>query len=120
MITLHDVHKQGSEAVKAAVMAFGARHPLDRTVRRAGPDWHLTVQPVGPNWHLAEQHFTRLIEIIMGAASLRDRAATAVQRAENEAVHFLLSVSDVPGYRCPICVRHQAPVVSPGPTLEAT
>ncbi|MFH9264888.1 hypothetical protein ACH4KN_11590 [Streptomyces sp. NPDC017546] len=109
MITLHDVHKQGSEAVKAAVMAFGARHPLDRTV-----------QPADPNWHLAEQHFTRLIEIIMGAASLRDRAATAVQRAENEAVHFLLSVSDVPGYRCPICVRHQTPVVSPGPTLEAT
>lgn len=56
----------------------------------------------------------------MGAASLQDRAAAAVQRAENEAVHFLLSVSNVPGYRCPICVRRQAHVVSPGPTLEAT
>ncbi|WP_405192774.1 hypothetical protein [Streptomyces anulatus] len=109
MITLHDVHKQGSEAVKAAVLAFGARHPLNNTGRGAGPDWHQ-----------AEQHFTRLIEIIMGAASLQDRAAAAVQRAENEAVHFLLSVSNVPGYRCPICVRRQAHVVSPGPTLEAT
>lgn len=109
MITLHDVHKEGSEAVKAAVVAFGARHPMNHTGRGPGPDWHQ-----------AEQHFTRLIEIIMGAASLQDRAAAAVQRAENEAVHFLLSVSDVPGYRCPICVRRQAPVVGPGPRLEAT
>lgn len=37
MITLHDVHKQGSEAVKAAVLAFGARHPLNNTGRGAAP-----------------------------------------------------------------------------------
>ncbi|MEE1812888.1 hypothetical protein [Streptomyces sp. BE133] len=109
MITLHAVHKLGSEAVKTAVLAFGARHPLNNAVRDAGPDWDQ-----------AEQHFTLLIETIIGAAPSQDSAAATVRRAENEAIHFLLSVRDLPNYRCPICVRRQAPAVSPRPTLETT
>ncbi|WP_329612547.1 hypothetical protein OG244_03945 [Streptomyces brevispora] len=109
MITLHDVHKQGSEAVKTAVLAFGARHPLNNAVRDARPDWDQ-----------AEQHFTLLIETIMGTASPQHSAAATVRRAENEAIGFLLSVSNLPNYRCPICVMRQAPTVSPRPTLETT
>ncbi|WP_336052230.1 hypothetical protein [Streptomyces sp. CA2R101] len=111
MITLHDVYKQGSEDVQTAVRAFGARHCLNDA---ATPD-------AETDWGRAEQHFTRLIEIIMGgAAPSRDSATATVQRAENEAIQFLLSVSNVPNYRCPICVMRQAPAASPRPTLEAT
>ncbi|MBL1112766.1 hypothetical protein JK364_10210 [Streptomyces sp. 110] len=110
MITLHDVHKQGSEAVKAAVLAFGARHPRND----AAPD-------AEPDWDQAERHFTRLIETIMGGVALpKDSLSATVKRAENEAIHFLLSVSNLPDYRCPICIRRQNPAVSPRPTLEAT
>ncbi|MFF3257866.1 hypothetical protein ACFYWO_01675 [Streptomyces sp. NPDC002932] len=109
MITLHDVHKQGSESVKTAVLMFGARHPLNNTIRDAGTDWDQ-----------AEQHFTLLAETIMGAATAQDGAAATVRRAENEAINFLLAVSNLSNYRCPICVRRQAPTVSPRPTLETT
>lgn len=99
MITLYDVYKEGSEAARTAVLAFGARHPLNH----AAPD-------AEPDWDRSEQHFTRLIEIIMGAAAPPDDSAAAtVRRAENEAVHFLLSVGNLPNYRCPICAMSQAP-----------
>ncbi|MFE7115535.1 hypothetical protein ACFU99_08945 [Streptomyces sp. NPDC057654] len=94
MITLHDVYKQGSETVKAAVLAFGARHPLDDTE---------------PDWNRTEEHFTYLIEEIMGQAAPRHEraAATIVRRAEHEAVNFLLAVNNRPDYRCPICVKRR-------------
>lgn len=99
MITLHEVHEQGSEAVKAAVLAFGARHPLDG----AGP-------ATEPDWKWAEKHFTYLIGAIMGTATpLERRATTTVRRAENEAIGFLLAVNRQPDYRCPICVKRQRP-----------
>ncbi|MFF0398882.1 DUF6313 family protein [Streptomyces sp. NPDC005248] len=95
VITLHEVHEQGSEAVKAAVLAFGARHPLNGL--SAEPDW---------GW--AEKHFTSLIETIMGtAAPLQDSAAATVHRAKNEAIGFLLAVNTRPDYHCPICVKRQ-------------
>ncbi|MFI6864346.1 hypothetical protein ACIBKZ_31385 [Streptomyces sp. NPDC050421] len=95
MITLHEVHEKGSEAVKAAVLAFGARHPFGN----AGPDW---------KW--AEKHFTYLIEAIMGPATPPQvGAAPTVRRAENEAIGFLLAVNSQPNYRCPICVMRQRP-----------
>ncbi|MFF3409039.1 hypothetical protein ACFYW8_23090 [Streptomyces sp. NPDC002742] len=99
MITLHEVYEQGSEAVKAAVLAFGARHPLDG----AEPD-------VEPNWKWAEKHFTHLIEVIMGTATPPQTGTTAtVRRAENEAVGILLAVNGQPNYLCPICVKRQRP-----------
>ncbi|WP_261958446.1 DUF6313 family protein [Streptomyces nigrescens] len=95
VITLHDVYEQGSEAVKAAVLAYGARHPLD------GAD-------AEPDWSWAEKHFTYLIEAIMGtAAPPQDSAAATVRRAKNEAIGFLLAVNTRPDYRCPICVKRQ-------------
>jgi hypothetical protein len=95
VITLHEVHEQGSEAVKAAVLAFGARHPLD---------------DAEPDWKRAEKHFTYLIEAIMGTATPPRTGATAtVHRAENEAIGFLLAVNNRPNYRCPICVKQQRP-----------
>ncbi|MEU1408486.1 hypothetical protein ABZ471_40395 [Streptomyces sp. NPDC005728] len=95
MITLHDAYKEGSEAVKAAVLSFGARHPLN------GSD-------AEPDWKRAERHFTYLIEDIMGtAAPPQDSAAVTVHRAENEALGFLLAVNTRPDYRCPICVKRQ-------------
>ncbi|MET8129593.1 hypothetical protein ABZV67_38830 [Streptomyces sp. NPDC005065] len=97
MITLHEAHKQNSEAVKTAVLAFGARHPFDG----AGPDGE-------PDWKWAEKHFTRLIEVIMGTAALaQTRGTDTVHRAENEAVQLLLTLNTVPRYRCPICVKQQ-------------
>ncbi|MFJ9417846.1 hypothetical protein ACIRPT_27360 [Streptomyces sp. NPDC101227] len=95
MITLHDVHEQGGEAVKAAVLAFGARH------LKASAE---------TNWDEAEKHFTHLIEAIMGTAPLpQDSAAATVRRAENEAIGFLLAVNTRPNYRCPICVKQSGP-----------
>ncbi|MCX5250327.1 hypothetical protein OG895_34825 [Streptomyces sp. NBC_00201] len=109
MITLHDVYEQGSDAVKAAVLAFGDRH----RPRDASPD-------AEPDWKRAEKHFTSLIEVIMGtAAPLQDSAADTVRRAENEAIGFLLAVNNHPDYRCPICVKQQGhPAVSRRPSLE--
>ncbi|MFJ8636429.1 hypothetical protein [Streptomyces sp. NPDC093568] len=99
MITLHEVHEEGSEAVKAAVLAFGARHPLDG----AGPD-------AQPDWKWAERHFTQLIMVIMGTAKPPQTRVTAtVRRAETEAIGFLLAVSNRPNYLCPICVMRQRP-----------
>ncbi|MFJ2094701.1 hypothetical protein ACIOEW_36415 [Streptomyces sp. NPDC087901] len=110
MITLHGVYEEGSEAVKEAIRAFGARHAFNGAAPGATPDW---------DW--AQQHFTYLIEAILGRAVPRSRSAQdTVRRAENEAVHFLLSISNLPDYRCPICVRRQASSVSPRPTLEAS
>jgi hypothetical protein len=97
VITLHEVHKQDSGDVKAAVVAFGARHPFDG----AGPD-------AEPDWKWAEKHFTRLIEVIMGTAALaQGRGTDTVHRAENEAVQLLLTLNTVPDYRCPICVKQR-------------
>ncbi|MFF4542455.1 hypothetical protein [Streptomyces aureus] len=97
MITLHEVYEQGSEAVKAAVRSFGARHPVAGTDPDAEPDWKK-----------AEQHFTHLIEVIMGASAFAlPRTADIVRRAEREAVGFLLAVDGPAGYRCPICVKQQ-------------
>ena len=99
MITLHEVHEQGSEAVKAAVLAFGTRHPLDR----AAPD-------AEPDWGQAEKHFTHLIEAIMGTAvPPQTGPAATVRWAENEAIGFLLAVNTRPNYRCPICNKRQRP-----------
>ncbi|MCX5357354.1 hypothetical protein OG864_00980 [Streptomyces sp. NBC_00124] len=99
MITLHEVHEQGSEAVKAAVLAFGARHRPNG----AGPD-------AEPDWKWAEKHFTYLIEDIMGSATPPQASAAAtVRRAENEVIGFLLAVNNRPDYRCPICVKRQRP-----------
>lgn len=97
MITLHEVYKQGSDAVKAAVLAFGARHPTDGGAADAEPDWKA-----------AERHFTHLIEVIMGTATPLQTGSTAtVQRAEREAVALLLAVNNRADYRCPICVKRQ-------------
>jgi hypothetical protein len=97
VITLHEVYEQGSDAVKAAVRSFGGRHP----VAGADPD-------AEPDWKKAEQHFTHLIEVIMGAsASPFTGAADIVRRAEREAVGFLLAVDDPAGCRCPVCVKQQ-------------
>lgn len=101
MITLHEVHEQGSEAVKAAVLAFGASHPVDGVE----PD-------AEPNWKWAEKHFTYLIEVIMGTATPPQTGATgAVRRAENAAISFLLTVTNLPNYRCPICVKRRRPLL---------
>ncbi|MET7683735.1 hypothetical protein [Streptomyces sp. NPDC005423] len=99
MITLHEVHEQGSEAVKAAVLAFGARHLRDG----AGPDTE-------PDWKRAEKHFTYLIETIMGLATPpKTGAAATVRQTENAAINLLLAVNNQPHYRCPICVKRQRP-----------
>lgn len=101
MITLHDVHEKGSDAVKAAVLAFGARHRPDG----AGPD-------AEPDWSWAERHFTHLVETIMGTASPTSTGTAAiVHRAENAAVGFLLAVNNRPDYRCPVCARRQGPLL---------
>ncbi|GAA3543593.1 hypothetical protein [Streptomyces osmaniensis] len=96
MITLYDVYKQGSDAVKAAVVAFGARHPSssDGTVTE-------------PDWGQAEKHFTAVIETVMPAVtpSTNGTAEGRVRRAENAAIDLLLAVKDLP--RCPICVKRQ-------------
>ncbi|MCX4461406.1 hypothetical protein OOK58_01670 [Streptomyces sp. NBC_01728] len=99
MISLHDVFKEGTEAVKAAVLAFGARHLNDLRSGHAEP-----------NWKHAEKHFTYLIEGIMGAAAPQQPGAAAtVRRAENEAIDLLLALHGVRDYRCPICVKQQRP-----------
>ncbi|MFE2993219.1 hypothetical protein [Streptomyces sp. NPDC059262] len=95
MISLHDVYEQGNGAVKEAVLAFGARHPLEPAT--ANPE---------PDWKRAEKHFTHLIEVIMGAAAPVQADVTAtVRRAENETVQLLLALRPLPDYRCPICVK---------------
>lgn len=97
MITLHEVYEQGSNAVKAAVMAFGARHLVEGAAPGAEPDWKK-----------AEQHFTCLIEVIMGTATPPKSGTWAtVRRAEGEAVAFLLAVNNRADYRCPICVKQE-------------
>ncbi|MFH8775975.1 MULTISPECIES: hypothetical protein [unclassified Streptomyces] len=95
MITLHEVYEQGNEAVKEAVRAFGARHPLGPARSDAEPDWKT-----------AEKHFTHVIEVIMGTAALAEPDTVGtVRRAENVAVQLLLTLHTVRGYRCPICVK---------------
>lgn len=97
MITLHDLYEQdGQGAVREAVVAFGARHPL----RSGDPD-------SGTDWKWAERHFTCLIETIMGAAAPPPpgRGDGTVRRAENAAVGFLLAAGTRADYRCPICVK---------------
>lgn len=97
MITLHEVHEQGADEVKRAVLAFGARHRLNADGQDTAPDW---------KW--AELHFTQLIEVIMGAATPPEPgAAAAVRRAQNAAIGFLLAVNTQADYRCPICVKRQ-------------
>ncbi|MFC9498397.1 hypothetical protein [Streptomyces sp. NPDC056982] len=102
MITLHDLHEEGNDRVKDAVLAFGARHPLK-------PD-----QPdTEPDWAHAERHFTYLIEVIMGEAAppqLDDSRDGIVRRAQNEARQLLLTLNTLPGYRCPICVKQRRPL----------
>ncbi|MFI2764287.1 hypothetical protein ACH5A3_36460 [Streptomyces echinatus] len=94
MITLHEVYEQGSDDVKAAVRSFGARHLIPG------------VAPDEPDWKRAEQHFTYLIEVIMGAAAPLPAGTTdIVRRAEQEAIGFLLAVDLHTDYRCPICVK---------------
>ncbi|MFJ6901910.1 hypothetical protein [Streptomyces hokutonensis] len=94
MISLHEVHEQGGETVKAAVLAFGARHG-----DASGPV---------PRWEQAEKHFTYLIETIMGtAAPPQTGIAATVRWAENEAIGFLLAVNNRPDYRCPFCIERQ-------------
>ncbi|MFD7875887.1 hypothetical protein ACFV5G_17595 [Streptomyces sp. NPDC059766] len=97
MISLHDVYVQGSDAVKAAVITFGTRHPANHG------------DPISePDWKQAEKHFTYLIEDIMGTAvPPQASAAATVRRAENAAIDFLLAVNNRPNYRCPICVKRQ-------------
>ncbi|MEU5958774.1 hypothetical protein [Streptomyces sp. NPDC047525] len=100
MITLHEVYEQGSDTVKAAVTAFGARHPLRRG---DGPNPE-------PDWKWAEKHFTYLIESIMGPAAPPQFGDTdIVRRAENEAIGFLLAVNTQRNYRCPICRKQKRP-----------
>ena len=97
MITLHQVFEQGTEAVKDAVLAFGARHPLAASPADSEPDWKT-----------AEKHFTHLIEVIMGTTALaQPDSAGTIRRAENEAVQLLLVLATLPNYRCPICVKRR-------------
>lgn len=97
MISLHDAYEVGSDAVRRAILAFGARHLPEG----AGPN-------AEPDWKRAEKHFTHLIETIMGTAVPSQATTTAiVHRAENEAIGFLLAVNARPHYRCPICVKRQ-------------
>ncbi|MCW8382433.1 hypothetical protein [Streptomyces justiciae] len=103
MITLHEAYEQGSDDVKAAIQAFGASHPS--TVPTPG------ATPPEPDWKTAEKHFTQLTEVIMGAAipEQPDRPSI-VRRAEQEAVAFLLAVTQQTNFRCPICVmRYRSP-----------
>ncbi|WP_406716060.1 pentapeptide repeat-containing protein [Streptomyces althioticus] len=99
MITLHLLREQGGASVRAAVSAFEARH---------------THGGAEPDREQAEQHFVLLSAVIAGAWP---RPATASRAAEREAVHVLLAVGDLPGHRCPVCVRPQAPL--PQPTAGA-
>jgi uncharacterized protein YjbI with pentapeptide repeats len=99
VITLHLLHEQGGASVRAAVSAFEARHS------HGGAE---------PDRERAEQHFVLLSAAIAGAWP---RPAAASRAAEREAVHVLLAVGDVPGHRCPVCVRPQAPL--PQPTAGA-
>ncbi|MFE7963738.1 pentapeptide repeat-containing protein [Streptomyces cellulosae] len=85
------MRERGGASVRAAVLAFGACH------RRLGE--------AAPDWERAKRHFARLIAVIAGAVPS--------QAAEHEAVHLLLAVDNVPGHRCPICVRPQAPLPRP-------
>lgn len=87
VITLHDVYKQGSGAVKTAVLAFGARHPLND----AAPD-------AEPDWDQAEQHFTRLIETIMGAAVPPGDSGRSHRAPGRERGHPLPSVGQQPAW----------------------
>ncbi|GGQ49839.1 hypothetical protein ACFFKE_08680 [Streptomyces mutabilis] len=97
MITLYDVYEEGSDAVKDAVLAFGARHPSI-----GGAD-------AEPDWKTAEKHFTQVIETIMGSASPLSPGSTdgAVRRAENAAIGFLLAIATRSDFRCPICVKRR-------------
>jgi hypothetical protein len=101
LITLHDVYERGNDTVKAAVLAFGARHP----VRSDSPD-------AGADWKKAERHFTHVIETIMGSAAPPPPQSMEgpVRRAENAAIAFLLAANARPDYRCPICVQQRRPL----------
>lgn len=103
MITLHEAFIQGSNQLKAAILAFGAVHPTP------GPA-PVDAQPE-PDWKTAEKHFIQLTEIIMGAAIPMQPDRTAiVRRAEHEALNTLLAVNTRANYRCPICVmRYRSP-----------
>ncbi|MEU5462163.1 pentapeptide repeat-containing protein [Streptomyces althioticus] len=99
MITLHMLRAQGSASVRAAVLAFEARH---------------TLGDAEPDRKRAERHFAELIEVIAAAGP-----STA---AGHEAVHLLLAIGDLPGHRCPVCVRPQSrlPQPSAGPGGDMT
>ncbi|MGW8790810.1 pentapeptide repeat-containing protein [Streptomyces althioticus] len=99
MITLHLLREQGGASVRAAVSAFEAHH---------------THGGAEPDRERAEQHFVLLSAAIAGAWP---RPAAASRAAEREAVHVLLAGGDVPGHRCPVCVRPQA--LLPQPTAGA-
>ncbi|MEU4880912.1 hypothetical protein AB0G19_10680, partial [Streptomyces althioticus] len=99
MITSHLLREQGGASVRAAVSAFEAHH---------------THGGAEPDRERAEQHLVLLAAVIAGAW-LRPEAAS--RAAEREAVHVLLAVGDVPGHRCPVCVRPQA--LLPEPTAGA-
>jgi len=88
---LTELRDRGSASSRAAVLAFGACH------RRLGE--------AEPDGERADRHFARLLAVIAGAAPS--------QAAEREAVQLLPAVDNVPGHRCPICVRHEAPLPRP-------
>ncbi len=97
MITLYDVNEQGNDAVKDAVLAFGARHP------------GIGDADAEPDWKTAEKHFTQVIETIMGSTLPPSPGSTdgAVRRAENAAIGFLLAIATHTDFRCPICVKRR-------------
>ncbi|MFF8586547.1 pentapeptide repeat-containing protein [Streptomyces althioticus] len=99
MITSHLLREQGGASVRAAVSAFEAHH---------------THGGAEPDRERAEQHLVLLAAVIAGAWPRPEAASRA---AEREAVHVLLAVGDVPGHRCPVCVRPQA--LLPEPTAGA-
>ncbi|GAA3134993.1 hypothetical protein GCM10010449_64520 [Streptomyces rectiviolaceus] len=103
MITLHELHQQGS-SIAEAVTAFGGLHPHPRTV---------DTEHCEPDWKVAEEHFLRIQSLILqeaaapGARSLRERE----RRAENAATDVLQALArilalDPAAGRCPVCQTH--------------
>jgi hypothetical protein len=100
--TLHEVYEEGGDELKAAIAAFGARHPTD-----AEPGCE-------PDWKQAQKHFVQLVETIMKDVPPPPHidAAGTVRRAEDAAIGFLLAVHQRRGYRCPVCVLQGLPTSS--------